>query len=216
MKIVFPCASSKNEIPFIYNEREINFVSHALPNIENKFFVHPDELIFNENISWRDFINKQENRKDLKKAYNLYKNEIYDRLYKRFGNNLFIFSAGWGIVRAEFKLPNYNITFSRGENIPNHCIRDKKQKYKDFNHLNGIEKNEKIIFIGPEDYATSFLKLVSKLPNEIEIFYRDKFLDNYNYKNTIKRISFKKYIKGTIRNWYYKCAEELINDDNLL
>lgn len=210
MKIVFPCASKKNKTPFIYNSKEICFVSQPKANTEKKIFVTPDEAIMNENLTWRSIINKQENRNDLTKAYELYKHEIYKMLYEKFKNNLYIFSAGWGIVSAEFKLPDYDITFSSGKKIQECTKRKKEQHFDDFNHLNGVDKNEKIIFIGLEKYLNSFLSLVAKLPNEIIIFHKNK--NTLSLKGTSEKIKFKKFERGTNRKWHYLCAEELIKN----
>ena len=46
-------------------------------------------------------------------AYQLYQNKTYGLLVDRFGlNTVYILSAGWGLVRADYLLPYYDITFS--------------------------------------------------------------------------------------------------------
>lgn len=216
MKIVFPCSSKKNKIPFIHNNKEICFASQSVPGTEKKIFATPDEVIRNENITWRDLISKQENRNDLTKAYKLYKHEIYKKLYERFKNDLYIFSAGWGIVSAEFMLPNYDITFSDGKNIPDYAKRNKEFQFNDFNHLSGIDKNEIIIFIGLGKYLNSFLRLVGDLPNKKVVFYKDKMFNACAEKGTTKSIQFKRFEGGSNRKWHYLCAEDLINNNLIL
>ena len=46
-------------------------------------------------------------------AYQLYENSTYNRLVDRFGlSNVYILSAGWGLIPADFLTPHYDITFS--------------------------------------------------------------------------------------------------------
>jgi hypothetical protein len=46
-------------------------------------------------------------------AYRLYENRVYGRLVEAFGvENIYILSAGWGLIRADFLTPYYDITFS--------------------------------------------------------------------------------------------------------
>lgn len=61
-------------------------------------------------------------------AWQLYKNKTYRLLADTFGpKNLYIFSAGWGLVRSDFMIPNYDITLS-----PNATGSDKyKRRRKD-------------------------------------------------------------------------------------
>jgi hypothetical protein len=44
-------------------------------------------------------------------AWRLYENRSYEGLVDRFGvDNLYILSAGWGLISAAFLTPNYDIT----------------------------------------------------------------------------------------------------------
>lgn len=52
-------------------------------------------------------------------AINLYSNAIYQRLAATIGaQNVYILSAGYGLVRGTDVIPKYNITFSSGAKVP--------------------------------------------------------------------------------------------------
>lgn len=70
-------------------------------------------------------------------AWQLYKNKTYQLLADTFGQkNLYIFSAGWGLVRSDFMIPNYDITLSPGATGPDKYKRRRKDDpYDDFTML---------------------------------------------------------------------------------
>lgn len=67
-------------------------------------------------------------------AWQLYKNKTYQLLADTFGQkNLYIFSAGWGLVRSDFMIPNYDITLSPSATGPDKYKRRRKDDpYDDF------------------------------------------------------------------------------------
>lgn len=70
-------------------------------------------------------------------AWQLYKNKTYQLLADTFGQkNLYIFSAGWGLVRSDFMIPNYDITLSPNATGPDKYKRRRKDDpYDDFTML---------------------------------------------------------------------------------
>ena len=213
MKIIISCCDRKNGMTFQQDGDKINFVSNVNEvSSNNELYFHPDNLIPNENITWRELIAKQENRIDLLSTYILYKPNIYKLLFQHYGNDLFIFSAGWGIVRADYKLPKYNVTFSNGKNIPFYARRKKNDVFNDFNQLEGLDLNERIIFIAGKDYVSTFCQLTNHLPNEKIIIYKsqDVLIDNpYLNKNNFQ---FFHYQTNTRTNWHYEFANRLMNN----
>jgi hypothetical protein len=131
-KVVMICSGGKNDSTFD-DFQGINF--KAVGNSIDEF--HPDEKLPNSTISWRDYLEEHQNDKNLLMAYQLYKRNEYRQLYEKFGNSFYILSAGWGLVSSEFKLPNYDITFSNNANIG--AKRSKNINnlpiYNDFNQL---------------------------------------------------------------------------------
>jgi hypothetical protein len=214
MKIIISCCDRKNGEPFSHNGEIIHFVSRvneALPN--NELYFHPDNLIPNEHISWRELVTQQENRNDLLPAYQLYRPNIYNLLFQNFGNDLFIFSAGWGIVRADFRLPKYNVTFSNNNHIPPYAKRNNDDIFHDFNHLVGIHENESIVLIAGSDYVLPFCQLTENLPNNKIIFYKNQNrLNNNPYLNG-NNFQFQFYHTNRRTNWHYEFAQRLINNE---
>jgi hypothetical protein len=80
-------------------------------------YARPDDLC-EDGISWRQVSLKYNddpcsNPLRLYSAYQFYDNIAYGRLVDRFGlRNAYILSAGWGLIRADFLTPSYDITFS--------------------------------------------------------------------------------------------------------
>lgn len=214
MKIVISCCDRKNGIPFNYNGNTINFVANVNEIAQNNGnYVHPDDLIPNGIQTWRDLVLEQDNRNDLILAHNLYRPNIYNDLFQHYGENLFIFSAGWGIIRADFRLPKYNITFSKGNKIPLCARRNNDDGFNDFNQLAGINENDRILFIAGKEYVLPFCQIIENLPNEKIIVYKTAsvLINNpFHNKNTFR---FFNYHTNTNTNWHYEFARKLINDE---
>ena len=209
-KVVMICSGGKNDSTFD-DFQGINF--KAVGNSIDEF--HPDEKLPNSTISWRDYLEEHQNDKNLLMAYQLYKRNEYRQLYEKFGNSFYILSAGWGLVSSEFKLPNYDITFSNNANIG--AKRSKNINnlpiYNDFNQLD-INDNEDIIFIGSASYLPHFYSLTYNLPNRKLIFF---FGQGNNLpqpmvnQNTFEFINFPSLNN---RSWHYELANLLCEDIN--
>ena len=101
------------------------FVSHS--EFGHPFFkgivASPDEQAEGE-ATWRRLVlaynsSSSNNAFGLHKAYQLYQNPAYEALVNKFGSKeVFILSAGWGLVRSDFLLPTYDITFKGSRNRP--------------------------------------------------------------------------------------------------
>ncbi len=214
MKIIISCCNRKNGERLLHNGEVIYFVSNVhqvVPN--NKNYFHPDDLVPNEDITWRELISKQELYNNLQPAHELYRPPIYNSLHHHYGNNLFIFSAGWGIIRSDFRLPKYNVTYSQNNNIPNYAIRNNGDVFNDFNHLEGIALNERIILIAGSDYVLPFCQLTEDLPNEKIIIYKNQILLNNNQYLNYGNFQFQHYQTNRRTNWHYEFAQRLINNE---
>jgi hypothetical protein len=209
-KVVMICSSRKYASTLDDNP-QIKF--KAIGNSIDEF--HPDEKMPNSAISWRDYLEEHQEDKNLKMAYELYSRNEYQSLYEKFGNSFYILSAGWGLVSSEFKLPNYDITFSGNANIG---VRRSKNInnlpiYNDFNQLD-INDNEDIIFIGSASYLPHFYSLTYNLPNRKLIFF---FGQGNNLpqpivnQNTFEFINFPSLNN---RSWHYELANLLCEDIN--
>jgi hypothetical protein len=135
LQVVIPCSGPKKATAptMELKKRPISFV--AKPS--NPDECAPWDPITPSNIrTWIDCLadynnNGQLNPKDIAVGVSissgcklfcagaLYKNKIYAELIQALGfTNVFILSAGWGLVRADVRLPPYNITFSNEAPFP--------------------------------------------------------------------------------------------------
>jgi hypothetical protein len=212
-RIIIQCSGRKNGGPWTVGRLggiNAKFVSHpdscrVTPGI--KLF-KPDDKIPDSSKSWREFLinyNKHADNPDhLLKAGSLYQDKTYGLLISKFGwENTYILSAGWGLVRSDYYLPLYDITFSKKVDD---CYRRKKtDKFNDFNHLspeeNGIVDDGIFIFV-TSDYLDLLYELTKNIPVKKYIFYiseKTRRLSGYEYI---------KYHTNQRTNWQYSCAQD--------
>jgi hypothetical protein len=134
-----------------------------------------DDRIRYENKTWRELIINGQNDPSLNliKAYRLYKPKIapsiYEDFYKEFDNSFYILSAGWGIIRADFRIPAYDITFSTAPKVPEYARRNVDHVWTDINHLkedidNGkYAPDSKIILFAGKDYLLHFRRMTQSI-----------------------------------------------------
>lgn len=126
--------------------------------------------------TWRqillDYNRTAANPLHLYPAARLYTDGIDERLASRFGvQNLYILSAGWGLIRADFLTPAYNITFSqsaRGDK--SYARRSKSDRYQDFCMLSP-DTTEDVLFFGSREYVPLFCSLTSRIKARRTVFY---------------------------------------------
>ena len=210
-KVVMICSSGKyastlDDYPQIKFKATGNFIDEF----------HPDEKMPNSAISWRDYLMEHQNDKNLKTAYELYSRAEYQSLYEKFGKSFYILSAGWGLVSSEFKLPNYDITFSNNANIgaKRNTNINNLPIYNDFNQLD-INDNEDIIFIGGASYLPHFYSLTYNLPNRKLIFF---FGQGNNLPQPMvnqNTFEFIKFPSLNNRSWHCELANLLCEDNSI-
>ena len=145
-----------------------------------------------------------DNYLNLKPAYKLYDNEIYRNLVIRYGiGNIYILSAGWGLINADFLTPNYNITFSKSKNINEEFRRNKKDIYNDLCQIS-LDLTEDLIFLGGIDYQPLFDKLTKEYKGRRIVFYNSINIPKIN------NCKFIKFETTQRTNWQYACAKQLI------
>ena len=121
--------------------------------------------------------------------------------------NVFILSAGWGLVRADYLLPDYNITFSKRQNVPQESRRGKRESgWSDFNQLrDSVEVSEEVHYFGGQDYLDLFYSL-----SALDI-QRNKFVIHHKailvHRNGYQ---YDQYIGNVKTNWHYPAAAEFI------
>lgn len=212
---VLSCSGEKIKDWFSYSdEQHIMFVAspEAVLNAPPpKFplgikYCRPDDKIFDTEDTWLDLVKKQ-NHPDLIPAYQLYKRDIYHKFYMKYRNNFYIISAGWGIIRASYKIPAYNITYSNSKSVPKYSRRINSDKWNDFNHLKedsaNFDENSIIILFSGSNYIESFCNMTKFIKNRKIIYYTAQSIskkDGFEYS---------KY-KKNFTNWHYEAAKEYL------
>jgi hypothetical protein len=221
-KIVFICASKKKPNSDLKIGKDIiKFRTISNPAV-NEY--KPDDIINQaylntlKNIkgielangsTWRDLIqknNKQGNPLKLYKAFELYKDNIYRNLYNRFGDRFYILSAGWGLVKSDTPLPNYDITFVVKNKISINTLRQGQAVYKDFNHLDN--NSEDVIFIGTPGYLKLFYQLTKRLIYRKIVFWKGQNALNIPLPNDT--FNLRQYKTKNNSSWWKELAKNII------
>ncbi|WP_212635146.1 hypothetical protein [Aliiruegeria lutimaris] len=166
-------------------------------------YAHPDETA-DTGSSWRDELLKYNdapgnNPLGLLPAWQLYQNETYSLLANRYGlGSLYILSAGWGLIAADFLTPKYDITFSAQADA--YKRRRKKDQYHDLNML-PVETDEPVVFFVSKEYIPLACSLTKDLRTDRHIFFSSKVAPN------APGCILRKYETRTRTNWQYECAK---------
>jgi hypothetical protein len=166
MMVIVRCAASKHPEAGRMKSpggKPIVFVAEpeSAPADDACRYARPDDVSANGK-SWRESLveynrTPKDNPLGLYPAYRLYKNPIYERFVDRFGlQNVFILSAGWGLIGADFLTPYYDITFS--QSAEGFKRRRKTDRYLDISVLPD-RPDEEIVFFGGKDYLPLLLSL---------------------------------------------------------
>ena len=137
-------------------------------------------------------------------AADLYGPPVYRRLLHHVGReNFFILSAGWGLISADFLLPDYDITFSsQSEPWKRRTSRD---RFADFVQLTqaDIVDDESVYFFGGKDYLPLYRHLTHTLVARKVIYFASQNIRTHEAFEYIRYGS-----SGT--NWHYRCAADFI------
>jgi hypothetical protein len=211
MIFVIQCASSKRAGagPLVSaSGKPVIFVAEPLaaPSDPAREYARPDDLS-DTGVSWRNVLlryNEQEedNPLGLYLAYQLYENKIYKRLVDRFGlRKVYILSAGWGLIAADFLTPYYDITFR--QSAETYKRRRKADIYRDFRMLPD-HTDEEVVFFGGKDYLPLFSSLTNAVRTKKTVFY--------NSKQTPQVIGceLRRFETTKRTNWHYECANAFL------
>ena len=190
--------------------RKVLFVAHPNLTPENDAYVyaHPDDTD-DTGKSWRKKLlkyndvhqgNADGNPLGLLPAWQLYQNPMYALLYRKYGpDNLYILSAGWGLIPADFLTPAYDITFSTAKNVDKYKRRGKRDSYDDLRMLPS-DTPQPVVFFGGKDYVSLFCALTNQVKSPLHVIY-----------NAIKPpdapcCKLSKFETTTKTNWHYGAA----------
>jgi len=223
MKVVIQCAGKKRDEAGRLSDEEgtsVSFVAH--PELYNYTAdaprqCRPDDEAGSGVGTWRDVLNRYNERYNregsnpdhLLAASDLYRDRTYRDLVDALGSDsVYILSAGWGLVRAGFLLPYYDITFSPKAEP---CVRRdwRKEGWRDFNHLTGadIRPDEPIHFLGGLDYQPLYYRLTNDLPGRKVIHHKK------SKKKSVPHMpgyEYEAYMGRRSTCWYYSVAKEFI------
>jgi hypothetical protein len=135
-------------------------------------------------------------------AYRLYENSAYERLTSRLGvQNVYILSAGWGLIRADFLTPCYDITFS--QSAEDHKRRRKADRYEDLRML-PEETGDDIVFFGGKDYLPLFCALTARVRGKRTVFFNSGRTPQADGCRLVR-------FETTARtNWHYQCVSAFL------
>jgi hypothetical protein len=172
-------------------------------------YARPDDLS-EEGRSWRevllDYNRSGRNPQGLLAAYHLYQEPLYGRLAERVGlQDLYILSAGWGLIPATFLTPYYDITFSQVNPPHKYKRRLPADRYSDFAMI-PAETSKRIIFFGSKSYVPLFCSLTRELRADRTVFY------NTEYPPEAPGCTLKKYTRAKRdTNWQFDCASDFLD-----
>ncbi len=212
MIVVIQCAASKNPNAGYLKHRDgkkVLFVADPkdVPESTGYDCAHPDEKT-DTGTSWRDELLRYNHARDnnplgLLPAWQLYKNQTYRLLAEKCGTDrLYILSAGWGLIAADFLTPKYDITFSAQADA--YKRRRKNDKYNDLCML-PIETVEPVVFFISKQYIPLACDLTEGHKCPRYLFY------NSMTEPDAPGCILKKYDTRTRTNWQYECAKAFMD-----
>lgn len=222
MNVIIQCAGTKQETAPSFglkDGRKVVFVAHPelAPATKSILWAHPDAPSDAPQLTWRQRLERENrnrtNSYGLLKAFQLYTPPAYRALARCFGeSSVYILSAGWGLVRADFLLPSYDITFSpRAEDY-------KRRRPADaFTDLNQIPRaaSGPLVFIGGKDYLPLFRALSANTHAEKIVFFRSEpGRKQPGYREG--SFTFKPFQTPAKTNWHYGLAELLCRNPELI
>ena len=221
MIVVIQCAGGKDPDAGRFeteDRRPIMFVADPTkaPDDKGKVYKRPDDPA-GSGLSYREELVKYNRRPGsnplgLLPAWKLYTNPVYVELVDTYGTeNVFILSAGWGLIASGFLTPDYDITFSnsaRGGDA--YKRRRRNDDYRDLSML-PADSNGPIVFLGGKDYVPLFCCLTKGAKSERIVFYR--YGGNSDNPPTASGCRLLRFETSTRTNWHYDCARALIRRD---
>ncbi|RDH91041.1 MAG: hypothetical protein DIZ77_10170 [endosymbiont of Seepiophila jonesi] len=214
MKIVIQCAAKKHPDAGYMMAKDgkcIVFVADPenAPASDEFRFARPDDIAVGEK-TWRELLLEYNQQPDnnplhLFPAYQLYMNGTYGALVNAYGRgNIYILSAGWGLIGAEFLTPKYDITFSPSADL--YKRRKKRDQYNDYCML-PKDCDEELVFFGGKGYLPLFCELSKDYRGKRIVFY------NSNTEPKAEGCNLIRFETTTRTNWHYGCAKAFLKGD---
>lgn len=217
MKIVIQCASSKQHQAGTLSSADgipVRFCAEPSRAPADGLYMRPDDPADSSGVTWRDklvaynnqFKSNGRNLLRLASAGTLYTPSAYAALQEAVPD-FFILSAGWGLVRSTYLLPDYDITFSKSREVPLQNRRSARQGgWKDFNHLaSDVSSDEEVHFFGSKEYLALFCALAEpgKRVGKIVIHHNGPVARQLG-------CSYRQYEGNARTNWHYLALKDFL------
>ena len=213
MTIVIQCAASKRPHAGSLRTadgRRVLFVADpdAAPPDPDVTYARPDDTT-DDGRTWRGnlvaYNEAGANTYGLLRAFELYENPAYRQLVGQLGiENVYILSAGWGLIRADFLTPLYDITFSSAvkKSAPwKH--RRRTDAYRDLSQIPETSQDE-VFFLGGKDYVPLFCDLTAGVAGIRTVLY------NSDTPPRAPGCNLERFHTATRTNWHYEAARWLL------
>jgi hypothetical protein len=209
--VVIQCAGSKRKNAGCMKTKHgkpVSFVAHPefAPPAASCVYARPDDAS-DADGTWRDQLlaynsSHGNNPLGLLPAFELYENDIYRALVKRFGlGSTYILSAGWGLIHAAFLTPAYDITFSaQADKLARRRERD---LFYDLSLL-PAHTTEQVVCFASKQYVPLFAALTGEVRGERIVFYNSVTPPSAHGCKLVK------FETRTRTNWQYECAAALL------
>ena len=136
-------------------------------------------------------------------AWRLYKNPTYALLAEKYGpERLYILSPGWGLIRADFLTPDYDITFSN--NAEPYNRRRERDAYDDWRMLPD-DTADPVVFFGGKSYIKLFCALTERVKGPRYVFFNSRNAPD------APGCHLRKFDTRTRTNWHYECARAFMD-----
>ena len=211
--VVIQCAATKRpNAGHLTTEdgKQVLFVANpaSAPPNPDVVYRRPDDDALS-GLSWRQVLAKyneahgsaEANPLGLLPAWRLYRESTYERLVDRLGeDNVFILSAGWGLISAAYLTPNYDVTYSA--NADGYKRRRPRERYADFSML-PKDTSLPIVFLGGKDYVPLFCRLTEGTSAE-------RVVHHVGEPPAAPNCRVVRFETDRRTNWHYECARSLL------
>lgn len=193
--------------------RKVLFVANPDAATVSDDYIHarPDD-VSDSGHTWRTALREYnsvrvDNPHGILPAWQLYDQPIYRKLHEHFGpNRLYILSAGWGLISANFLTPMYDITFSSASNVDPYKRRYRREVYRDFSML-PTDVHDPIVFFGGKSYVPLFCKLTKNAGGPRYLFYNSKQVPQ------APGCVPQRFVTRRRTNWHYECANAFVEGE---
>jgi hypothetical protein len=220
MDVVIQCASTKDPSAGTLRTKggkAVHFVAapHLCSPTAETIYARPDDESDHQGQSWRNRLeayvaHDADNSLGMRQAYLLYKHSAYGRLVEHFGiSRVFILSAGWGLVRADYLLPAYDVTFNQRAKQKNPAAYS--TSIEGWSFFQQLPKNDKepVVFLGGRDYLPLFERLTLSLQRKRIVFVRAAEAGSVRRSPGSFSCELREFHVAARTNWHYQCAAAL-------